>query len=251
MRLDFDLTGKKILLTGASAGIGYATAKCLDDLGATLVLVARREDKLKALISELNPKQEHQYLTYDLQHCSDLPGWMQENLTDLDGLVHCAGVHDTKPLRYVEEPDVDKMLQVNLKAAFALIKGFGHGSVASNSNDRRVVLLSSVLASHGAPGVSAYAASKGAIISVTKSLAYELASKNIRVNCVAPGVVETEMAEQSFAGMIPAQVEAIRAKHLFGLGKPRDVANAIAYLLAPASSWVTGTCLSVDGGYGA
>lgn len=251
MKLDFDLTGKKVLLTGASAGIGYETARCLDDLGATLVLVARREDKLKTLISNLNQARGHQYYTYDLTHCSDLSGWMQENLTGLDALVHCAGVHDTKPLRYVDEVDVDKMLQVNLKAAFALIKGFCHRNVASDASDRRVVLLSSVLASLGAPGVSAYAASKGAIISVTKSLAHELASKQIRVNCVTPGVVETEMAEQSFAGMLPEQVDAIRSKHLFGLGKPSDVANAIAYLLAPASNWITGSCLSVDGGYSA
>ena len=251
MKVDFDLTGKKVLLTGASAGIGYETAKCLDDLGATLVLVARREEKLKTLVAELTQTREHQYFTYDLTHCSDLPGWMQENLTGLDALVHCAGIHDTKPLRYVDECDVDKVLQVNLKAAFSLIKGFCHGMVASDAPDRRVVLLSSVLASLGGPGVSAYAASKGAIISLTKSLAHELAPKKIRVNCVAPGVVETEMAEQLFADMLPEQVDAIRSKHLFDLGQPSDVANAIAYLLAPASKWVTGSCLAIDGGYSA
>jgi len=251
VKADFDLSGKKILVTGASSGIGYETAKYLDGLGATLVLLARREDKLQALMSELNATRKHQYFSYDLANCDDLPRWMRTNLTELDSLVHCAGVHDTRPLRYIEEADIDKVFQINVKASFALVKGFCHKNVSSNTDDRRVVLLSSVAGLLGESGVSAYAASKGAVIALTKSLAHELAPKKIKVNCIAPAVIETDMTQALFSKMLPEQIQAIRSKHLLDLGKPIDVANAIAYLLVPGSRWITGTCLSVDGGYSA
>ena len=101
----------------------------------------------------------------------------------------------------------------------------------------------------GQAGVSAYSASKGALISLTKSLALELAGENIRVNCVAPGVVNTEMSDKLFSFMTEQQIEGIKKMHPLGFGTPRDVANAISFLLADTSRWITGSVLVVDGGY--
>jgi NAD(P)-dependent dehydrogenase (short-subunit alcohol dehydrogenase family) len=112
-----------------------------------------------------------------------------------------------------------------------------------------IVFLSSVAGLTGQAGIAAYAASKGAIVSLTRALAVELAAEHIRVNCVAPGVVITEMGQELLGMLAPEQGAALEAMHLLGLGTPRDVSYAIAFLLAETARWITGTVLVVDGGY--
>jgi NAD(P)-dependent dehydrogenase (short-subunit alcohol dehydrogenase family) len=128
-----------------------------------------------------------------------------------------------------------------------LAKGFRQKGV--RAEDSSLVFVSSVMGLTGAAARAAYCASKGAVIAMTKAIALELASENIRCNCVAPAFVRTKMLDELVAATGPDQIAAVEARHPLGFGDPRDVSNAIAYLLSPMSQWTTGTTITVDGGY--
>lgn len=244
-----ELENRTILVTGASSGIGRETAILLSQLGARLILVGRRPEQLESTLALLEGA-SHQLHVFDLLDVDDIPRWMKEITRasgPLHGLVHSAGVQITKPLRMLTSSDIDKVMKINVTASFGLIKGFRQKGICANPAS--VVLISSVMGLVGQPGVSAYSASKGALVTLAKSLALELAKENIRVNCVAPAVVNTEMSEKMISALTPEQVTQIEVMHPLGIGYPRDVANAVAFLLADTGRWITGTTLVVDGGY--
>jgi len=249
MRNPMDLTGRTILVTGASSGLGRATSLLLGRLGARLVLVARNVEKLQQTAAMLEDP-AHRVEPFDLTRADEIAGWMKTLAAEvgpLGGLVHSAGVHATLPLRMLTAKRIDRLMQVNFTAAVCLTKGFRQKDVCGPPAG--VVFLSSVMGLVGQPGVSAYAASKGALIAVARSLALELAAEGIRVNCVAPGQVQTEMAQTQQASLTEEQFAAIEAMHPLGIGRPEDVAHAVAFLLADTGRWITGTTLTVDGGY--
>ena len=249
MHNPMDLSGKTVLVTGASSGLGRATSILLSQLGARVILVARNLETLAETQKEM-AGEGHRLYSVDLMQPDSIPAWMKElaqKIGPLDGLVHCAGVHSARPLRMITTETMNQVMQVSVNAGMALAKGFRQKGVVAESGS--IVLLSSVVGLVGQAGVSAYAASKGAVIAITKSLAVELAAEKIRVNCIVPAVVRTAMTDKLFSMMSPEQVRAIEAQHLLGLGEPADIANAIAFLLSQASRWVTGTHLIVDGGY--
>jgi NAD(P)-dependent dehydrogenase (short-subunit alcohol dehydrogenase family) len=242
---------RTILVTGASSGIGRETSILLGRLGARLVLVGRDRVRLEAT-ARLLEGDGHSIESFDLSDTDAIPDWIQSIGRDrgpLDGLVHAAGVHAMSPLRSLTSGEVESIMRTNLGSALALAKGFRKRKVSSPGSN--IVFLSSVAALTGQPGVAAYSASKGAIAAATRALAIELAPEGIRVNCVAPGMVQTEMAERIRASMLPEQWEAIAQMHPLGLGQPLDVAYAIAFLLSTAARWITGVTLVVDGGYSA
>ena len=165
----------------------------------------------------------------------------------LDGLVHSAGLHATLPLRVLKPSRLDELMKVNVSAAMALTKGFRQRGVRAEQGS--VVYLASVAALAGSAGNAGYSATKGALVSMCRSLAVELATEKIRVNCLAPGWVPTELAAKAESKLEDAQLQAISDMHPLGLGRPDDVANAAAFLLADTGRWVTGQTLVIDGGY--
>jgi len=244
-----DLENRTILVTGASSGIGRETAFLLSQLGARLILVGRNLTQLEKTLTLLDGS-SHQVQVFDLSLVDEIPRWIKEITSKtgtLHGLVHSAGMQFTSPLRIMTSANLDELMRVNVTAALFLAKGFRQKGVSAAGGS--LVYLSSVMGVVGQAGQAAYSASKGALVSLTKSLALELSRENIRVNCVAPAVVSTEMSEKLFQLLTPEQVTQIKSMHPLGLGAPRDVANAIAFLLADTGRWITGTTMVVDGGY--
>ena len=245
-----DLTGKIILVTGASSGIGRETAILLNNLGANIVMVARNSVELQKTADLLDKKNAYYVEPFDLNKLSAIQEWMKNialKIGTIHGLVHCAGIRTTMPLKNIDDDIMQATMDINVNAAIFLAKAFRQKGVCSHGGS--LVYLSSVLGLCGESGVVTYAASKGAIIALTKALAIELVRDKIRVNCVSPGVVKTEMVNKIISSLTAEQFQQIVTKHPLGLGEAIDVANAIAFLLADCSKWITGSNLIVDGGY--
>lgn len=193
-----DFTKKIFLITGASSGIGEATALLLDQLGANLILVGRNIDKLNQIHKKLAGKQ-HVVLEKEIVNWGEIKKdfkMLCQQHGALDGLVHCAGMHLVKPLRFMTDCEIDTIFDVNVKTTFRLLQAFRQkGCCTSNAS---AVLMSSIVGQVGQAGVSLYAATKGSVEALTKSLALELAPENIRINCIAPGIVNTKMTTSLF-----------------------------------------------------
>jgi NAD(P)-dependent dehydrogenase (short-subunit alcohol dehydrogenase family) len=242
-----DLTGRRVLVTGASSGIGRATAQGLAALGACVIATGRDAPRLAATLETLGGA-GHQAVAFDLSAIDAIAPFVQKIATDgaLSGIAHCAGIQLGKPVRVTDQAFMDQMFRVNVESGIALARGFRQRGVAAAGAS--LVLLSSVSALVGQASNVVYCASKGAVLAATKALAVELMRDGIRVNAVLPALVETEMAERFRATMSEAQWQGYLAQYPMGIGKPQDIANAIGFLLSDASRWINGIGLVVDGG---
>lgn len=240
----FDLSGKTALITGASGGLGAAIARTLHQAGAAVGLSGTREAALRQLAAELGERAH--VLPCDLgdrAQTEALVGQAEAALGRVDILVNNAGLtRDNLALRLKDE-DWERVLEVNLGAAFRLCRAALRGMLKQRWG--RIVNITSIVGVTGNPGQANYAASKAGMIGMSKSLAAEVASRGVTVNCVAPGFIATPMTDalpeaqrQKLLGAIPAG----------RLGEPADVAAATLYLASPEASYVTGQTLHVNGG---
>jgi NAD(P)-dependent dehydrogenase (short-subunit alcohol dehydrogenase family) len=244
-----DMKGALVLVTGASSGIGRETAILLSQLNARLVLTGRNQERLAKTLDRMEGT-GHRVEPFDLENTDAIPKWIRsivEQTGPLGGLVHCAGLHQLLPIQFLNTAKVETLMHTNLTSAIMLVKAFRVRGCAVRGSG--VVLVSSVAAFSGDAGLSAYGASKAAMIGFSRSAARELAVDGLRVNCVAPANVKTEMLDQLSQNLGPEQLEALQQQHPLGFGEPRDVAHAIAFLLAETGRWITGSTLVIDGGY--
>jgi 3-oxoacyl-[acyl-carrier protein] reductase len=240
----FDLTGKRALVTGASGGIGGAIAHALHAQGATVGLCGTRVEPLEALAAALGG-QAH-VLPCDLSDgaaVDALPKRATEAMGGLDILVNNAGVTRDNLFMRMSDAEWDAVIAVNLTAAFRLMRASLRGMMKARWG--RIVSVTSVVGVTGNPGQGNYAASKAGLIGMSKSLAAEVASRGVTVNCVAPGFIETAMT----AGLADAQKEKLLGAIPAGrMGTPEEVAAAVAFLASDEARYVTGATLHVNGG---
>lgn len=244
-----DFSEKTILLTGAGSGIGRATALYLSSISAKLLLLDINEDALKETLSLCNERCD--YLVIDLGDTPKIKTLVEDRIKvfgALDGMVHIAGIPYVSPLKTLNTTTVEKVLSVNTVAALELAKVFTKFKMYKTDNPS-IVFISSVYGLVGSAANVAYAMSKSALHGITKSLAIELASKRIRVNCVAPGFIKTQMLSNVSGSFDNEYNNRLEQLHPMGLGEAEDIAYGITYLLSDMSKWVTGTILSVDGGF--
>ncbi len=240
----FDLTGKRALVTGASGGIGGGIAEALHAAGATVALSGTREAPLAELAAKLGERAH--VVTANLgdpDAVEALPKAAAEAMGGVDILVNNAGITRDNLFMRMSDEEWAQVLDVNLTSSFRLCRGVLRGMMKARWG--RIVNITSVVGATGNPGQGNYAAAKAGLVGMSKSLAYEVASRGITVNCVAPGFIATAMTDKlndeqkgKILTQIPAGV----------MGSPADIAAAVLYLSSSESGYVTGATLHVNGG---
>lgn len=240
----FDLTGKCALITGASGGLGSSIARALHGAGAKVALSGTREEPLQKLAAELG---EGAYVTpanlSDPESVSALPKAATEAMGAIDILVNNAGITRDNISMRLKDADWDDVMQVNLKAAFNLTQGVMRGMMKSRSG--RIINITSIVGVTGNPGQVNYAASKAGMIGMSKSFAHELASRNITVNCIAPGFIESPMTDELSDEQKSSLLVNVPAGRL---GRGDEIAAGVLYLASDEAEYVTGQTLHINGG---
>jgi 3-oxoacyl-[acyl-carrier protein] reductase len=240
----FDLTGKTALVTGASGGIGGEIARTLYAAGATVGLSGTRLEPLQALAAELGDRAHVMPCNLsDLAAVDELVKQATAAMGSVDILVNNAGITRDNLFMRMSDDEWQAVIDVNLTATFRLMRGALRGMMKARWG--RIINITSVVGHSGNPGQANYAAAKAGTLAMSKSLAQEVASRNITVNCVAPGLIETPMTEKLN--------DEQRAKILVGvpagrMGKPQEVAAGVLYLASQEAAYITGTTLHINGG---
>ena len=240
-------SNRTAIVTGASSGIGQATAALLASQGASVLAVGRNEEKLRAAMALWENPAAHTAMVADVSTEDGITGLfakIKETAGSADIAVLAAGQHTLRPLAMTKTQHLEDAFRGNVLSALLCTREFGK---LPPREGRSVVWVASAAALIGNPGEAAYAAAKGALVAACRAVATEAAPR-YRVNCVAPGVVLTPMSDSWLRRLTPEQKASVEARHLLGFGKPEDVASAIAFLAGDDAKWITGTCLAVDGG---
>lgn len=238
----FSLEGKTVLVTGASSGIGRAIAVACAEHGAKVVLNGRNQERLQATLDAL-AGEGHMVIAADLTNAAQRQV-LEEQVPVLDGVVHCAGIGSRVLCKMLEEQDVSRVMQVNFEAPVLLQAELLHEKKIAK--EASIVFIASAAATMPSVGNAIYSASKAAIIAYAKCLAQELANRKIRVNCISPAMVWTDLA---LVGATEEQLrEAEQNYPLKRYAQPEDIAPMAVYLLSDASSWVTGSNMELTGG---
>ena len=244
----FSLEGKTALVTGASGGIGSAIAKALAAQGARLALSGSNGDKLRAFREQLQDEVggDHVEITCDLSNATSVEELVPatiDTLGKIDILVNNAGITRDNLAMRMKDDEWDQVIRINLEAAFRLMRAAARPMMKARHG--RIVSITSVVGATGNPGQMNYTAAKAGLTGMSKSLAQELASRGITVNCVAPGFIRTAMTD----ALDDKQKEAINARIPAGrMGEGDEIGAAVAYLASDEASYVTGQTLHVNGG---
>lgn len=239
----FTLEGKTILVTGASSGIGRGIAIACSKMGATIVLNGRNQHKLDETFSQLEGD-DHKVLVADLTDGVSV-AQMTGEMPKLDGIVHCAGIGQRVLCKLLKEQDVDSVMNANFKGPILLQQALlAEKKIKKGAS---IVFIASIATWSPSIGNAVYSASKSAIVSYANCLSLELAPRQIRVNCISPAMVWTDLVLQE--GVDEVQLKEDEQKYpLKRYGKPEDIAHLAIYMLSDASSWMTGSNVKISGG---
>ena len=244
------LKDKIILLLGATGGIGSKIAKRAYQGGAKLILVARNKEKLQKLSNELDNSPYYSIDATNFEEINQVVKDVEQNFEKIDVLIHAIGSILLKPLHILKIEEFQQTLNINLTSAFLAIKAVIRGMMRKKTGS--IIVISSVAGSKGLRNHEAISAAKGGLESMIRSAAITYASKNIRFNGVALGLVDTPLAADAKLTTSEKSLELSNKMHPLGrIGKPEDVVSAILYLASDESQWVTGAIIPIDGGLSA
>jgi NAD(P)-dependent dehydrogenase (short-subunit alcohol dehydrogenase family) len=245
MQTSFHLTGKTILITGASSGIGKQVAIDCAKMGGTVIITGRNELRLNETYQQL-PGTSHQITVCDLLDENAIL-LLSKNCPHLDGVVHCAGMVRPFPVQFLNSRKIDETLHTNFYTAACLTSALFKAKKINS--EASLVFLSSISGQFPGKGNAVYAASKAALEAFAKTVAAEYSHKMIRANCLSPAMVKTELYDYTSEGEFKAIMDKHVSQYPLGVGYPHDVANAVVFLLSPASRWITGINIIMDGGF--
>lgn len=246
----FSIDQKTFVITGASSGIGRQSAIDFSNAGANLVLLGRDKERLSETQKMCNTGRKCNIYCCDLTDISTMEqvgGRIVAENGLIDGMLYCAGIEKTLPYNKLTSADYSRIFDVNVVGAVNLLKYLTKKGV--RAEHAKYVIVASITAVIGRPGVSAYAASKGALVSLVKTLSLEMAQKGLTINCISPGTILTPLMMKMMESLTPEQQEERRSGFPLGLGTPSDVSNTAMFLLSDAARWITGQNIIVDGGY--
>ena len=243
----FSLKNKVAIVTGASRGIGKSIVQKISENGAHTVCVSRSEDELRKISNKLNENGlSSSYFACDVSNSNNFKELVDETVSKydkIDILVNNAGITKDNLIMRMSEADWDKVIDVNLKGVFNGIKSVSRQMMKQRNG--RVINISSIVGLIGNPGQANYAASKAGVIGLGKAIAKELASRNITVNTIAPGYIETDMVDDI---QEEAKENLFKQIPLGRIGNPADIATAVLYLASDEASYITGQTIAIDGG---
>ena len=243
MKLPFSLSNKNVLITGASSGIGRAIAIACSMMGASVYITGRNRFKLEETLSMMEGD-NHKIIVADLTKEEERNN-LVSSISYIDGIVNNAGIGSRVLCKNITEDDIDKVMSINFSSSVLLQSLLlSHKKIKKGGS---IVFTASRAADAPSIGNAIYSASKGAIISYAKCLGLEVAPRKIRVNCICPAMVWTDLILQD--GITKEDMEEAQKKYpLKRYGKPEDIANLAVYLLSDASEWMTGSCIDITGG---
>lgn len=243
----FDLTGKKALVTGGSRGLGFAIAKAFIAHNAEVIITGRNKEHMEKACETLGEKCKGHI--FDLKELDDIAGFVsaiEKEYGPIDILVNNAGIHLKKDALDVSDEAYGEVIRINQQAVFAMSRECAKKMMTRKKGV--ILMISSMASQYGIPKVIAYTAAKSAIEGMTRGLAVEWSPAGIRVNCIAPGFIETDMSSKALNNDKERKARVLSRTPLGRLGKPEDVALATVYLASDAAEYVTGIVLPIDGG---
>jgi len=247
MKNVFDLSGKTVLVTGGGTGLGFAISQAMISAGARVLIAGRREDALAGACKSLGTNAS--YKVFDISLLEKIPAFVKDvetTLSHVDVLVNNAGINMKKEFLQVTDADFESIMRINQQAAFALSREFARGMVQRGTGC--IIMISSMAAKYGIPKVISYTAAKSAIEGMTRAMAVDLSPLGVRVNCIAPGFIETDMSAKALNNDPERKARVLSRTPMGFLGKPEDVGYAAVFLASDAAKYITGVSLPVDGG---